>query len=250
MFKLIKELNFVKETTPIICLKQGVLRGVTSWLSIIGNIAILHQCLTLSWEVIFNDKGVADIIIWYPLLLAFIIGTPKLLNLSVGSTEFFIRAYTIIINGTYAMIFVFLLYSLMISDGYVIGDAIEQIAAHENVDIGSSFGYINSILLVYISFWFFSLYINKHLSPGYLNYASSPIFFIISISTIYAVFVSREISIYNYFNVSPVDGGIRLILSLFAIGMFLVIVRRTVFYELSSNKKVKTKPTELTKVNS
>lgn len=229
------ELDNIKEYTYVLKGKYGLTKAFGAYLATLSHVVLMYQVIAYSWGVIMNTKGIADALLWMVLFLLTVIFTPKLLNMSESSSLLFIKAYTIIINSIFAAFFIFTIYSLLVSKGYIVGDLTPSIIEHNHEDLktGVDFPYINAIFSLYISFFGFALYINKHVPDGYLNYASAPIFVILTFAIIAGAFNSSNISLYNYFDYSGADASFRILMSMISVGLFLLVVRKTVFNQFA-----------------
>lgn len=240
--KIQREVTLTRNAMETLMFQRGIFLATLSWLTLLGNIGTIKQVFSLSFAVLDNQGGIADVFVWFAVLLCFIIVTPKILNFGYEAEEFFIKFYTVIINAAFSIGVIYCLYFLIVSNGYIQPDP-SCVELSKCGFIGAEdFHYINSLLLIVTFLWLFSYYINRLLPAGYLNYASMPPFVIVCLSVIFSAFSHEGISLYNYFTNNPYDGLLRMLASLVVVSGFLIIIRRTVFASLQVNKSEVVKP--------
>lgn len=220
----------IQNSYQTLLFKKGLTKATFGWLTLMGNIGVINQCLKISFGVVVGAEGVADLFLWYALLLSLVFVTPKVLNMDKSAEQFYIKFYIVIFNSVYTAIFLFTLYAVMISKGYLLD------VDFSFYDPGEDFYYINSLISIQIFLWLIALYLNRLLPLNYLNYASAPIFILVFVSIILMVFFASYISIYSYFKISAVDGSARLCISFISFFLFVVIIKKTVFVALVISK--------------
>ncbi len=230
--KLDSEISTIKKAFYKLAFTQGLIKGLVSWLSLIGNLSILYNCIIHSYQSLFKNGDTYELLTWFGLLFAGIIITPKVNEMSAKAEDFFLRIYATAINSLYAITLAITLYRTMflkqaiiiINTSTLLSKPLESVTflkgSHELV----------AIISVYLASWLIASHINRKTPKHYLRYTNLPFFIIGSICVIYSAFY-LNISPKNFFNGSIDDGVIKLTISTIAVILFTTMIIRKTFHE-------------------